>query len=286
MLTYKTLVDEGTLQIYSQSETPRIDAEFLIMHVTGQSMAWYIAFGDSLAMPDHAKSFYDLIARRSQGEPIAYLIGHRDFWTLNLKVNKNVLIPRPDTETLVEGALECLQIGTDTHLRMLDLGTGSGAIALALAKEHKNANVVATDNQSAALDVAKSNAIHNVINNVEFRQGSWFDAINDDERFDLIASNPPYIEPDDAHLNSGDLRFEPISALVADKVGMSDLECIIETAPNFLTAHAWLIVEHGYNQAERVSQLFASNGFNNIELLNDINNLPRCTRGQLTQPTS
>lgn len=280
-LTYKALVNDGTQQIYSQSDTPRIDAEVLIQHVTGQSMAWYIAFGDSAALPDHSKDFYALIAKRTQGVPIAYLTGKRDFWTLTLKVDENVLIPRPDTEVLVESALECL--AKDSPLNILDLGTGSGAIALSLAKERGNASVVATDYQAGALGVAKGNAEYNSISNVQFRQGSWFEPIKTGERFDLIASNPPYVEPGDAHLAQGDLRFEPITALVADDKGFADIQKIIETAPQFLKEQAWLVIEHGYNQSKQVATLFASNGFEHIELMKDINDLPRCTRGQLAR---
>lgn len=279
--SYKALVNDGTQQIYSQSETPRIDAEVLIQHVTNQSMAWFIAYGDSPALAEHSKDFYALIAKRTQGVPIAYLTGERDFWTLTLKVDENVLIPRPDTEVLVESALECLT--KDSPLKILDLGTGSGAIALSLAKERANARVIATDFQAGALGVAKSNAEHNSIRNVEFRQGSWFEPIEPQERFDLIASNPPYVEPGDAHLSQGDLRFEPIEALVANDQGFADIQKIIETAPSFLKEQACLIIEHGYNQSEQVAQLFCDNGFEHIKLMKDINDLPRCTRGQLAR---
>ena len=283
MLSYKALVNDGTKQIYEQSETPRIDAEVLIQHVTKRSMSWYIAYGDSPATPEHTKAFYSLILRRGKGEPIAYLTGERDFWTLTLKVNENVLIPRPDTEALVESALECLP--KDTSLSILDLGTGSGAIALSLAKERTNAKVIATDFMLGALSVAEKNADHNSINNVEFRQGSWFNPIQSNERFDLIASNPPYVEPNDPHLSVGDLRFEPISALVSQDLGLADLKNIIENAPSFLNDNGFLIVEHGYNQAEHVAKLFSDMGFSGIELIRDINDLPRCTRGQLVRDT-
>jgi release factor glutamine methyltransferase len=283
MITYKGLVNDATQQIYSQSETPRIDAEVLIQHVTGKSMAWFIAFGDTPANAEHIKLFYELVSRRGHGEPIAYLTGVRDFWTLTLKVDKNVLIPRPDTEALVDSALENLVVGQT--LDVLDLGTGSGAIALSIAKERSMANVIATDLHEGALTVAKSNAVDNNISNVEFRQGGWFSPIDEKEKFDLIASNPPYVEPGDVHLSQGDLRFEPMTALVANDNGLADLHNIIENAPHFLKDGATLIVEHGYNQAEQVSKAFAKNGFERIELIKDINNLPRCTRGQWSRST-
>jgi release factor glutamine methyltransferase len=283
MITYKGLVDDATKQIYSQSDTPRIDAEVLIQHVTGQSMAWFIAYGDTPASAEHIKSFYELVSRRGHGEPIAYITGVRDFWTLTLKVDENVLIPRPDTEALVDSALESL--ARDQSLDVLDLGTGSGAIALSIAKERSMAKVIATDLHDGALNVAKANAVDNDINNVEFRQGGWFDPIDDNEQFDLIASNPPYVEPGDEHLSQGDLRFEPITALVADDQGLADLHNIIENAPRFLKDGATLIVEHGYNQAEQVAAAFVKTGFEHIELVKDINDLPRCTRGQWSRNT-
>ena len=283
MITYKGLVDDATKQIYSQSDTPRIDAEVLIQHVTGQSMAWLIAYGDTPASAEHIKSFYELVRRRGHGEPVAYIIGVRDFWTLTLKVDENVLIPRPDTEALVDSALESL--ARDQSLDVLDLGTGSGAIALSIAKERSMAKVIATDLHDGALNVAKANAVDNDINNVEFRQGGWFEPIDGKEQFDLIASNPPYVEPGDAHLSQGDLRFEPITALVAGNQGLADLHNIIENAPRFLKDGATLIVEHGYNQAEQVAEAFSKNGFQHIELVKDINDLPRCTRGQWSHNT-
>lgn len=283
MITYKGLVDDATKQIYSQSDTPRIDAEVLIQHVTGQSMAWLIAYGDTPASAEHIKSFYELVRRRGHGEPVAYITGVRDFWTLTLKVDENVLIPRPDTEALVDSALESL--ARDQSLDVLDLGTGSGAIALSIAKERSMAKVIATDLHDGALNVAKANAVDNDINNVEFRQGGWFEPIDGKEQFDLIASNPPYVEPGDAHLSQGDLRFEPITALVAGNQGLADLHNIIENAPRFLKDGATLIVEHGYNQAEQVAEAFSKNGFQHIELVKDINDLPRCTRGQWSHNT-
>jgi len=280
MLTYRGLIDDATQQLYDSSELPRIDAEVLLQHVIERPMSWLIAYGDTTATSPHVQSFYELVAKRQQGQPIAYLTGKRDFWTLTLDVNENVLIPRSDTENLVEQALE--RIPTDAAWQILDLGTGSGAIGLALAKERPNCSVLAIDSQDGALRVAQKNGVANGVTNIEFRQSDWFESLCSDNKFDLIASNPPYIEKDDSHLQQGDLRFEPLSALVASNDGLSDLQTIIKTAPNYLSKNGWLIVEHGYNQAEPVAECFRTYGFEKTELHRDINDLPRCTSGQLS----
>jgi len=164
----------------------------------------------------------------------------------------------------------------------MHLGTGSGAIALSLGKELKNATVTAVDLYDAALQVAKANGLNNKVSNVEFSQSRWYDSLAETNKFDLIASNPPYIDESDPHLEQGDLRFEPITALTAPNNGLADLEHIIGNAARFLNMDGWVIVEHGYNQAEAVEQLFKGNGFNNVRLYHDLNQLPRCTAGQLT----
>lgn len=279
--TYKSLVDDAKALLYEHCDTPRIDAEILIGHVTKQPLSWLISYGDSIASAEHIKQFYKLVNERQSGQPIAYLIGERDFWTLSLSVDSNVLIPRPDTETLVEAALPLLANSDDTNV--LDLGTGSGAIALSLAKELPKANVTAVDMHSNALNVAKKNAAKNNISNVSFVQSNWFESLDDSLQYDLIASNPPYIEPNNPHLNQGDLRFEPTTALVAQDNGLADLSNIIQTAPQFLKDNGWLIVEHGYNQASAVEHLFKQSGFTQISLHKDLNNLARCTLGQLTR---
>jgi release factor glutamine methyltransferase len=278
MLSYKALIDDATKQLYDSTETPRIDSEVLMQHVLQKDIAWLIGYGDTLATADHTKAFFDLVAKRYTGQPIAYLTGSRDFWTLKLKVNKNVLIPRPDTETLVEEAIE--RLPKDRAIMVLDLGTGSGAIALSIAKERPLAKVIAIEYQAEALELAKQNALRNKIENVEFRQSDWFAAIDPSEQFDLIASNPPYVEPGDPHLQQGDLRFEPITALTAVESGFADIRNIIETAPSQLKDNGWLIIEHGFNQAERVAELFQNNGFSEVTLCQDINHLPRCTLGK------
>lgn len=278
MLTYKALLDDATKQLYDGSDTPRIDSEVLMQHVLQKDIAWLISYGDTVSTPAHTKAFFDLVYRRHEGQPIAYLTGTRDFWSLTLKVDKNVLIPRSDTETLIEQALEHLP--KDQPIEVLDLGTGSGAIALSIAKERPLAKVLALEYQAAALAVAKQNSLSNNISNVEFRLSDWYQALNKSEQFDLIASNPPYVEPGDPHLAQGDLRFEPITSLTALESGFADIRNIIENAPTHLKKNGWLIIEHGYNQASQVCALFRENGFNDIESFNDINHLPRCTLGK------
>jgi len=286
-VTYRSLLDDATQLLYDISDTPRIDAEALMQHAIEQPMAWLIAYGDSIASSEHTENFFSMIAERQTGKPIAYITGSREFWTLNLRVNEHVLIPRPDTETLVENALSVLD--SNDALSILDLGTGSGAIALSIAKERPNSSVLALDAHQAALDVAQDNAKRNVLTNVQFLLSDWYSALDNksselsinEPRFDLIASNPPYIDAADEHLSRGDLRFEPSTALIANNDGLSDIEHIIRNAKKFLKRNAYLIIEHGYNQQAVVAQLFEHNGFQNIVCHQDINHLPRCTIGQI-----
>lgn len=275
--TYQQLLDQATQQIYSQSESPRIDAEFLLQHVIGKPLAWLIAHGDSAASAAHIKHYAELTAARQAGQPVAYLLGEKEFWSLTLTVNEHVLIPRADTETLVQQALDYL--AELPAPRILDLGTGSGAIALALAKEKPGGTVIAVDSQAAALEVARLNAAKNAIQNVEFSLSDWFAAVANQE-FDLIVANPPYVAEQDPHLALGDLRFEPASALISAAEGFADLENIIRSAPDYLRMGGALIVEHGFEQAPQVAAMFAAAGFLNITLSKDLNELPRCTTGR------
>lgn len=278
MITYRGLLDDASKTLYHCSETPRIDAEYLLQHVVDKPMAWLISYGDQAATSEHASAFQDLIHKRAEGVPVAYLIGYREFWTLRLKVNNHVLIPRGDTEILVEQALTRIQ--RHVPQKVLDLGTGSGAIALSVAKERPNSMVIATDRSALALEVAKANADSNQVENVCFAVSDWFSAINS-QRFDVILSNPPYIHPNDCHLTKGDLRFEPSNALVSGFDGLQDLELIITDSPQYLNSGGWLVLEHGYDQAEAVQKLLVKNGFSNIDLYADLNHLPRCTAAQL-----
>lgn len=301
--TYRDLLTQATQTLYDCSETPRIDAEYLMQHTIEQSMGWLISYGNTFATADHTKAFLKIIEKRAEGIPVAYLMGYRDFWTLRLKVNQHVLIPRGDTEVLVEQALD--RIDPSGQLRILDMGTGSGAIALSIAKERPNCQVVASDKHHSALEVARGNAKSNKIENIEFILSDWFEAFDSKNSkdsvaiglqnsqsksfnrkpFDLIASNPPYIEPNDPHLTKGDLRFEPNTALVSDDCGLSDLIQIIQDAPNYLNENGWLLLEHGFNQANDVEEILNNNGFTNIRLYSDLNHLPRCTAAQLRVTT-
>lgn len=256
----------------------RVDAEALLLHVLGQPRGWLFTHGGDALTPDQSSRFDELIARREAGEPVAYLTGSRGFWTLDLEVTPDTLIPRPETELLVELALARIPHGAAS--RIADLGTGSGAIGLAIASERPSAGVVATDASEAALAVAGRNAQRNDIGNIEFRHGSWYAPLAG-ERFDLIASNPPYIEEGDPHLVEGDLRFEPMTALASGEDGLDDLRTLVSAAPSRLVVGGWLLVEHGWEQGDAVRALFANAGFSDVETIRDLEGRDRVTLGRL-----
>jgi release factor glutamine methyltransferase len=222
--------------------------------------------------------FADLVSRRQSGEPVAYITGRRGFWSFDLRVSPDTLIPRPETELLVEMALEYLPASRPQMV--LDLGTGSGAIALALAKERPLARIIAVDASPAALAVAEANAVEQKLANIHFEHGDWFAGLAN-QRFDVIVSNPPYIEADDAHLVQGDLRFEPRSALAAGDDGLSDIRVIVHGAPGHLNPQGWLMVEHGWRQGAVIRQLFAEAGFVAVETEQDLEQRERVTLGRL-----
>jgi len=255
-----------------------IDAQVLLAFVLGRDRAWLAAHATDALPPADAEAFAQLARRRRDGEPVAYLTGRREFWGLSLAVDPAVLIPRPETETLVECALSKLPDTCDT--RVLDLGTGSGAIALALAHERRRARVVAIDTSEAALAVARANAQRLAINVVEFIRGSWFDALRTGEQYDMIASNPPYVAATDAHLVEGDIRFEPVEALVSGTDGLDALRLIVGSAGSYLAHGGWLVVEHGYDQAQAVRRLFEEAGFEALESHRDLSGIPRVAAGR------
>lgn len=252
----------------------------------GVNRAWLISHDNDVLPPAIQMKFQTWLQRRVNGEPIAYILGYREFYGLQFKVTADTLIPRPDTETLVEAALD--KIFSSRYLpealggrcRVLDLGTGSGAIALAIAQSRPQAEVVAVEASPAALAVAVDNAQNLKIANVRFVLSDWFSALGG-EKFELIVSNPPYIEAQDAHLRQGDLRFEPISALASGSDGLDDIRRIIDSAPQFINAQGWLMLEHGYNQAQQVADLLQQAGFIEISHARDLAGITRVSMGRL-----
>lgn len=257
----------------------RLDAQVLLGHRLGRPRAWLLAHDTDAIDASHAAHFVEDIAQRRQGVPVAYLVGEREFHGLALRVNQAVLVPRPDTETLVEWALERLRAVARPGAEVLDLGTGSGAIALALAHACPGAQVTATDASPAALQVALDNARWLGLS-IDAREGSWWSAVAG-RRFDLVVSNPPYIAEGDPHLPS--LRHEPRQALVSATDGLQDLRAIIDGASAHLRPGAWLLLEHGLDQSEPVRRHLADRGFEDIETRLDIEGRPRCSGGRWPQ---
>lgn len=261
-----------------ESESPRRDAEILLGLVTGKARTFILAFGETQLSEAQLAELDALLARRAAGEPVAYLTGVREFWSLPLMVSPVTLIPRPDTECVVEQALARLPA---EPCRILDLGTGTGAIALALASERPDCRVVAVDKVPDAVDLAQRNAARLNIANIDIRQSDWFSAVQGD-RFQLIVSNPPYIDSEDEHLRQGDVRFEPLSALVAPDAGLADIDYLIREARAFLEPGGWLVLEHGWQQGEAVRALFHQAGFLAVETGLDYGGNERLTMGQIT----
>ncbi len=264
----------------AQSGLVPVDGQALLAHALGRDRAWLIAHAGDVLPSEDADRFFALARRRREGEPVAYLTGWREFWGLRLAVDPSVLIPRPETETLVEMALA--RLSSDRVPSVLDLGTGSGAIALAVAHERPLARVVASDRSQAALEVARANAQRLGIANIAFVSGDWYDALppRTATRFDLIASNPPYVAAGDVHLREGDLRFEPIGALAAGADGLDALRVIVAGAPARLAMGGWLVVEHGYDQSDPVQRLFAEAGLADIASARDLAGIPRVVAGR------
>lgn len=257
------------------SDTPRLDAELLLAHVSGLSRSGFRAFPEREVDARRAAEFEDLVVQRAQGMPVAYLLGHQEFWSLLLNVSSSTLIPRPDTECLVERALE---IPLPDNARVIDLGTGTGAIALALASERPGWVISACDLMEEAVALAQVNASELQLP-VEVFQSRWFSGLRA-ASFDLIVSNPPYVASEDHHLDEGDVRFEPASALISGPDGLDDIRLIVDAAPSWLNSEGWLLLEHGFDQAEAVQELFAARGFAKVESRKDYGGNDRMTLGQ------
>ncbi|MDR5891548.1 peptide chain release factor N(5)-glutamine methyltransferase [Halomonas mongoliensis] len=265
------------------SPTPRLDAEVLLCHLLEVDRTWLYTWGDREADPAMAERFAALVARREAGEPVAYLTGEREFWGLRLATEPSTLIPRPDTETLVEAALERAKAASGS---LLDLGTGTGAIALAFASERPAWRVLGVDIRPEAVALARRNAVRLAIVNAEFRQSDWLSALapaegEAAERFDLIVSNPPYLADDDPHLARGDLRFEPVSALVAGEAGLADLRHLVAVARGYLAPGGWLLLEHGAEQGRAVRDALQAADYREVATRRDLAGHERVSLGRL-----
>ncbi|WWO99076.1 MAG: peptide chain release factor N(5)-glutamine methyltransferase [Candidatus Dasytiphilus stammeri] len=261
----------------TNSSSPKIDTEILLEFVTGKNLTWLKAFDDTELNHLHLVKLNDFLNRRQNGEPIAYLISKCEFWSLPLMISPVSLIPRPDTEVIVTQALLHL---SDVASTILDLGTGSGAIALAIAKERPDCLILGVDNSQGTLLIAQYNAQNLDCHNVLFICSDWFSALASQKIFDMIISNPPYLDALDKHLQQGDLRFEPKLALISEEKGLADLHKIIFNAFNYLKDTGWLLLEHGWQQGDEVRNLMKSNNFHDIFTYHDYGNHERVTLGK------
>jgi release factor glutamine methyltransferase len=276
MTAVRGLLAAASRTLTQASESPVLDAQALLAHVLGHDRGWLFAWPEQEPTPEERDAFDALVRRRQQGEPIAYLTGEREFWSLRLRVSPATLIPRPETEQLVETLLAQT---LEADAQVLDLGTGSGAIALALASERPGWTITATDYSAAALAVARQNAQRLQLSNVHFFEGDWFEALPRGRRFAAVVSNPPYVAEQDDHLARGDLRFEPRTALASGQDGLDAMRHLISRAPRHLEAGGCLWLEHGADQGPEVRQLLCGAGFSAVTTQRDTAGLERCSGG-------
>lgn len=277
MTRIKSLLAEAFKSLQAGSDSAFLDAEILLSKVLGKDRSYLRAWPDKALNNEQVEAYKALLNERKQGKPIAYITGYREFWSRDFLVSPDVLIPRPDTELLIELSLGL--IPQDQAFQILDLGTGSGIIAITLAAERPNAHVSATDISPAALACAKANAAKHKTEHIKFVLSDWFKNTSAG-KFNLIVSNPPYLAEDDAHLKQGDLRFEPLSALIAAQQGLSDISTIAKTAREHLECGGFLLIEHGYNQEEDAQNIFRALGYHKVQTHSDLSGQPRVTSGQ------
>ncbi|RFA31490.1 protein-(glutamine-N5) methyltransferase, release factor-specific [Alkalilimnicola ehrlichii] len=278
MATLAAALAWGEQCLYGLSDSARLDAEVLLCHCLKVNRSFLYTWPERALDTATQEAFTALVEQRHSGQPVAYLIGAQEFWSLPLRVTPDTLIPRPETELLVEQALVLLP--SQAAVKVADLGTGSGAIALAIASERPQANVIAVDNSAGALAVARDNRDRLGFSNVDLRQGDWFAPLVG-ERLHVIVSNPPYIGAEEPEPYRGDCRFEPATALLSEDAGLADLRTIIQAAPNYLTPHGALLLEHGYRQGAAVRQLLTLAGFEQVVTIRDLNGHERVSRGRL-----
>lgn len=273
MATIESLLNDSNLP---DSPSARLDAELLLAHVLGKSRSYLHTWPERELDTEQCRVFTKFLERRRRGEPVAYILGRQGFWSLDLEVAPHTLIPRPDTELLVETALQLIPT---TAAQVLDLGTGTGAIALALASERLAWQVTGVDRVAEAVALANRNAQQLRLANVRFHESHWFSMV-EGQRYRLIVSNPPYIPAGDPHLEQGDVRFEPGSALIAGVDGLDDIRQIIAQAPDYLQDDGWLLLEHGYDQAAAVRELLVAGGFADVESRRDFGGHERISLGR------
>lgn len=276
--TIATLLQEAQQQLLEISDTPLLDAEILLAHVLNVSRSFLFAFPERELTSQEILTFAEAIEKRKQKMPIAYITGHKEFWSLDLIVTENTLIPRPETELLVEQVLHHV---TGNKKSILDLGTGSGAIALAIAHERPSWEIVATDSSHEALEIAKHNANRLHLSNILFLQGNWFAAVPSDKKFDAIVSNPPYIAFDDPDFEHENQSYEPRSALLSADNGLKDLKEIIAKARHYLKPGGLLLLEHGFKQASDIRSILENLYYSDIDTCQDLAGLDRVTLGRV-----
>lgn len=277
MSTIATLLKEATSMLENSSDSAALDAEILLCLAMNKPRSHLRAWPDRKSEPGQVRYFQTLLQQRLQGVPVAYLTGRREFWSREFRVTPDVLIPRPETELLVEISLTLLP--KDHPTKIIDLGTGSGIIAITLSKELSNAEVTATDLSLAALQVAKQNAAEHQANQIHFLHSDWLASVPQ-KKFDLVISNPPYIAENDGHLDQGDVRFEPRTALTANRQGLADIQTIARDARPYLKTGGHLLIEHGYDQEQLVQSIFRDMGYDNVQTYKDLSGQSRATYGR------
>lgn len=291
-ITIAQALQSGRQQLEASSDTAKLDSEILLLQVlnsissadelTPKTRTWLLTWPEAPLSTAQLEAYQQSLNSRVKGMPVAYIIAAQGFWTLDLEVTTDTLVPRPETELLVECALDKIPAGNafkDNNFSVLDLGTGSGAIALALAYERPTSHILATDISAAALEVAQRNARQLKLGNIKFACSCWFESIKPGH-YDLIVSNPPYISQSDPHLQQASLQYEPQIALSSGTDGLNALRTIIHQSPNHLKNSGWLLFEHGYDQAKEIQSLLKAEQFSNITTVNDLNDQPRVSMGQ------
>lgn len=274
MTSIKTALNSAAEELRKKNEEHKLEAEILLMFILKKPRSFLHAWPEKKLAEKELNNYQQLISRRINGEPVAYIIGEKEFWSLPLAITPDVLIPRPETELLVELALK-FSPGKE-HCKMADLGTGSGAISLALATERPSWKITATDNSKSALEIAKRNAALLIIKNIHFLSGQWCDALKENN-YDLIISNPPYVAKNDPYLKQDGLPFEPQQALASGNEGLDDIKIIIHQAKKYLKPGGGLMLEHGHDQEKSVSELLRNAGYESIQCYHDLAGLPRAT---------